>query len=320
VADEPLIQNEVARPFLASIEQLGGSAEELASRVGFSAEVLERPVERMPERLLFAISALAARELERQDFGLVAGRDQDLSVLGSLGASIEQSLTLFDAIRTCVRGLGRVSSHSHWWVERNAENLWFRRARIDGCDHGEEQGELYVIGLMTRIVRIAVGDTWTPAHTDTQQVGELDLRELEDTTELRRGQPHTGIAIPLRLLPTPIPRPSGEATLEQLRDWLSSRARESLPTIEEASEAQRVSPRTLQRLLAPHGLTYRRLVGQVRYDLALRALADPDASLCDVAQQLGYSDQAHFTRAFQQWTTLTPGAYRRSRTERLTAG
>jgi AraC-like DNA-binding protein len=39
-------------------------------------------------------------------------------------------------------------------------------------------------------------------------------------------------------------------------------------------------------------------------------LEDPDAKILDIAFQLGYSDPAHFTRAFRKWTSISPNAYR----------
>jgi len=79
------------------------------------------------------------------------------------------------------------------------------------------------------------------------------------------------------------------------------------------AESVRTSPRTLQRRLRGAGLTYARVVQQVRLETARRMLGDPERKIRDVARTLGYSDPAHFTRAFHRWTGLTPRAYRRQR-------
>ncbi len=49
----------------------------------------------------------------------------------------------------------------------------------------------------------------------------------------------------------------------------------------------------------------------MRFEAARKMLSDPDRKIRDVALLLGYSDAAHFTRAFQRWTGLTPSAFRR---------
>lgn len=79
------------------------------------------------------------------------------------------------------------------------------------------------------------------------------------------------------------------------------------------AESVRTSPRTLQRRLRGAGLTYARVVQQVRLEIARQMLRDPKRKIRDVARMLGYSDPAHFTRAFHRWTGLTPRAFRRQR-------
>jgi AraC-like DNA-binding protein len=39
-------------------------------------------------------------------------------------------------------------------------------------------------------------------------------------------------------------------------------------------------------------------------------LADSAAAIGQIARNLGYSDPAHFTRAFQRWTGCTPRDFR----------
>jgi AraC-like DNA-binding protein len=72
-----------------------------------------------------------------------------------------------------------------------------------------------------------------------------------------------------------------------------------------------MSVRVLQRRLSEFGLTYSQLVDEVRLELARRLFENSRLNLSDIAQELGYSDAAHFTRAFVRWTGVTPSAFRR---------
>jgi AraC-like DNA-binding protein len=70
------------------------------------------------------------------------------------------------------------------------------------------------------------------------------------------------------------------------------------PHIQTVAAMARLSAQTLQRRLRHEGVTFARVVARVRCDVAQRMLADPGRKIIDVALDLGYTDPAHFTRAF----------------------
>ncbi|HET7802316.1 MAG TPA: helix-turn-helix domain-containing protein [Humibacillus xanthopallidus] len=71
-----------------------------------------------------------------------------------------------------------------------------------------------------------------------------------------------------------------------------------------------VSERTLQRLLHKRiGLGPKWLIRRRRLQEAADRLRDADAGLAGIAADLGYADQAHFTRDFRKATGLTPGEF-----------
>ena len=71
------------------------------------------------------------------------------------------------------------------------------------------------------------------------------------------------------------------------------------------------STRTLQRRLADEGLSYRDLLDELRYETALDLLQDPENTITEVANLLGYSDPSHFSRAFRRMAGVSPGEYQK---------
>ena len=71
-----------------------------------------------------------------------------------------------------------------------------------------------------------------------------------------------------------------------------------------------VAERTLQRLLHKRiGLGPKWLIRRRRLQEAADRLRDSRAGLAGIASDLGYADQAHFTRDFRRATGLTPGEF-----------
>ena len=60
---------------------------------------------------------------------------------------------------------------------------------------------------------------------------------------------------------------------------------------------------------AAGGLSFRRLLDQVRFAEACALLGTVEQPLHELAEALGYSEGAHFSRAFRRWTGVPPSAY-----------
>lgn len=71
-----------------------------------------------------------------------------------------------------------------------------------------------------------------------------------------------------------------------------------------------LSERTLQRLVIRRiGMTPKWLLQRHRLHDAVERLKDGTLSLAEIANELGYADQAHFTADFRTFTGMTPGRY-----------
>ena len=72
-----------------------------------------------------------------------------------------------------------------------------------------------------------------------------------------------------------------------------------------------VHPRTLQRKLRRHRLSFRDLINKARIESADRMLANGRHSLTEIACRIGYSDVTSFIRAYRNSMGRTPGSARR---------
>jgi AraC-like DNA-binding protein len=112
----------------------------------------------------------------------------------------------------------------------------------------------------------------------------------------------------MKLKPQASPRSSMVVTA---REMIARRLAGGRPEIRAVARTLNISVRTLQRRLAERGWTYQRLLDEARFAEARRAIAKPDDLLKVLASDLGFEEQASFTRAFRRWTGLSPSEYRR---------
>ncbi|PPB79365.1 AraC-like DNA-binding protein [Albidovulum inexpectatum] len=90
-------------------------------------------------------------------------------------------------------------------------------------------------------------------------------------------------------------------TADPLRRW----------TVKDLADWAGLSARTLQRRLTEQGLSLSRLVAEARLQVAAGYLVEkPGPSLAQIGFLAGYSDQAHFTRAFAKGVGTSPRRYR----------
>ena len=82
------------------------------------------------------------------------------------------------------------------------------------------------------------------------------------------------------------------------------------PNLEAVASRLHMSGRSLKRKLQDQGLGFLELLEEARKRDSLRLLGDPSLAVSEVAQRVGYTDPASFTRAFRKWTGVTPTAWR----------
>ena len=84
------------------------------------------------------------------------------------------------------------------------------------------------------------------------------------------------------------------------------------PNISYVSEQLNLSERTLRRRLAEEQQNFRSILSQVRRDVCEIYMTEPNRTMVEISQLLGYSEHSAFIRAFREWFGMTPTQYRSS--------
>lgn len=98
----------------------------------------------------------------------------------------------------------------------------------------------------------------------------------------------------------------------EIVEWVSMMLRQAnqVPTLMECAKVLNISTKTLQRYLQQQGVEFQALKQQISTERAIELLENSSFTITHIAYELGYSNPANFTRAFNKVIGCSPQAYR----------
>lgn len=84
----------------------------------------------------------------------------------------------------------------------------------------------------------------------------------------------------------------------------------TVPDFDRVAEQLSISSQTLRRKLKSESTSYQQIKDTVRRDIAIDKLVRERSSITEIGLQLGFVESSSFTRAFKQWTGVSPAEYR----------
>ncbi|ENX33822.1 hypothetical protein F889_02485 [Acinetobacter colistiniresistens] len=98
----------------------------------------------------------------------------------------------------------------------------------------------------------------------------------------------------------------------EIVEWVSMMLKQAnqVPTLTECAKVLNISTKTLQRYLQQQGVEFQTLKKQVTIERAIDLLENSTFTITHIAYELGYSNPANFTRAFNKLVGCSPQIYR----------
>ena len=335
---EPYLTIRAVRPLASGLAVLGCDPAPLLGSVGIDAATLGDPDARVPMRVVLSLIARAVDVTGDTNLGLHIAEHADPGSFDVHFYAMLSSPTLGAGYERVCRYQRLIHETTRVELEVQGGRATLRHQMPGGMAAPRQSAE-FLLAVWVRVGRLATGTDWAPmevrfGHPEPPDPSEHN-RFFHAPVRFATGE--NALVLPAALLHTRCIRadPAVLAVLDRYAaDRLelaprttsfADRARAALledlrggePSVERLAARLKSSVRTLNRALAAEGMSYRKLLDQLRQELACQHLSDDRVSIAEVAFLLGFSELSAFYRAFKRWTSYTPADFRAGRLKSL---
>lgn len=315
------------------IEKYRGDTDAIFGRAGLRVNDVSSPLQEMNLHQYCNLFEEAARQTGNSNIGLEFGSHFAPKQLGMLGFAAISSPTLAAALRNLEKYFPAHQSQTSFGLIQDCGILWLSYRIFDPRIKNRRQDAELSLGMFCNIFKAAHGPDWTPLEVRFEHTkpDNKDEHEMRFGAPVQFGRRTNAIAFRRRdldaLMPDQDPylasvvEPFLQGRCETLNDpqdfalavrhEVKMQLGEKLPSASGISELFGVSEPAFQKQLRTQGLGFNDILKAARQELALHYISDPDLSLTEIAYSLGYSELSAFSRAFRNWTGMSPLRYRR---------
>jgi len=210
------------------------------------------------------------------------------------------------------------------------------RAIVEATIAGEpqclgRQANEFLVGIFYKVGLEIAGSAWSPRRVWFPHAPPPDIAPYASyfgTERIEFDAASLGLELDLELLDLPIPTADialytmldlqareriqrlGHDELEPVREQIRRSLQTGGPDLRRVATLLGTSVRSLQRRLTDSSTSFRKLVDEVRHELATLYFNDHARPTTEIAYLLGFSDMRAFARAHKRWTGVTPHAAR----------
>jgi AraC-like DNA-binding protein len=311
-------------PILDGLREAGAPLGTMTRLAGLDRFHLDDPEGYIPvDRQLAFYDVLSNRE----GIADIAAQFRQRILLSTIGDWGQATLAAPDLLTACLDAQRYASLiETHFYVHLQISGP---RARLSAGYRyrppGIRQSEHMSLLVMLDGLRVAAGPEFVAdeIHLTDDRLQELESTFTDRGKKVLTGQQEVAVLFPTRLLACHMRKQgtgpnfasidgAGDTMEEHIERLLDASVTGALTSLPRMADITGSSPRTLQRYLAEDGTSFSAVLEKWRFKRAVEALQSDDASIAEIAEQLGYANTPNFIRAFRRWTNSSPMEYRES--------
>lgn len=306
--------------YVELVKSLGRDPYAFMRTVGLQAKFLEDPEMLIPRDAVRELLEMTARATQTEDLALRLAAQRRLSALGPISLVLREDPTPRAALDTLCRYLKLVNASLTIRVEDTGSVVVIREDLLPTPGLPMRQSVELAVGTMFRMLGELIGEHWRPLEVcfTHRPPKNVSAHRAFFGRNVKFNQEFNGLVCMASDLSTPrefadqvaagFARKYLEAALTDRSESTQETCRQIilalLPggacTAQEVARFLQVDRRTLHRRLDAEGLTFGRLLDQVRLDLVKHHLRESDLPLGEVAELLGFARPSSFSHWFQK--------------------
>jgi AraC-like DNA-binding protein len=311
----------------AHLRQLGVDPAAVLADCCLPPEALDRPDGRMPFAATSALLDAATRHTGRDDFALQFGLTLRLDHAGAVGELARYAATLGDALRAAAVHQCLYSRGALTFLIDDGASACFGYSVYRAPTVGAQLLQDAVAGMILNGIRDIIGGDWLPDRVLLARrrpasvaayrrafgipvVFDAEFSGVHFPAQALHKRPHAADPRRFEMLQAQIAVAGQRELLDDLRRALRVEMLHGQAHGDRVARVLDMHRRTLNRRLRDLGVTFQRVLDEVRFDTARHFLQLTAMPLPQIACALGYTEETSFARAFRRWSGLSPGRFR----------
>lgn len=272
----------------------------------------------------------AARQFGEEKLGLLLAPHLSVSHYGIFGEYVASGTTLRETLYKSVRAIRYHCSFDHLLFNIDNGRVTYRYIFAPSTLVGHEHITYGTVGVLLSVIREYLGPHWCPDLIQIEIEPPRNVDVVEEIYGSKVSFGGKGVALFFDERYLEMSKATGEVTrLVSLQDIHNKRygaeptntndvVRELVrgqilganASLETTARVMGLSIRTFQRALDADGTNFRSIVNSLTAERAVSLLTETNNSITKISEILGYSDPAHFARAFKKVIGIAPMEYK----------
>lgn len=314
-----------------TFETHGLDSRKLFEKAGLNPAKLRNPDARYPDKKIMKLWEYALEAIDDPCLGLEVASYFHPTTLHALGFAWLASQSLKDAFARLIRYSRIITDVEKLSFEETTEDYRFKIHLPDGRHYFPYEDYDAAFAIVVKLCRLSCGDDFSPKHMVMQRQEpacvdkfyaffrcsidfaaesyEIWFNKQDIVKQLPAANERLALMNDKVVMDYLVELDKDDIVM-QVKQKLIDRLPTGKVTQKDIANAVHMSERSLQRKLADRKTSYKKVLDEVRSELAKGYINDARLSLNEITYLLGFSEPANFTRAFKRWHGVAPSAYR----------